>query len=689
MSEHRTHPPLPDAERVADSVREKLDRWHRGQAGAPAVWLRGGHGVGKSWVTTRAVARARERGLPVVDVRPPELGLDGVAQLSAQGAGSLREAAVNGLLAPVFDATAATGDKLDALRAGIDAAPQGLLAFDLHGSWGKSTERPDFAKAQAVAIRAARDILEHARDRGWAVLLTTERQSGAILLETEPLDIDAGSDGLAFLKDAARWGEDLAGPARRLAKELGDDANANTPLELRLAVGLVALPHPPLLYVAQACRGGLGALRGKLRDALRRAPPLRDAFQTLSLARFAVSERMLARVETSLDSELQRAVLRRSLLLEGDSGWLVHESLRDVPLDEGERVAGHEALIEELDARTISSREDAVRLLERHHHAASAGRADLFPESQDETLPDVSVLLQLGRATSLAGRYGEAADIYDRALALRPDDTYAKAYLAFNLDRAGRGRQRALELFRAAVEDEPDNPWWNRRLAVALLRRGRPKECGEAFRSATRSFGRSPRSPSPRWLADNFHVGLARELLLRAELDLAREVLSTADDEVRRVSEEVSELWKRLRHRERVEETGACVFPEDLPFEERWLGPHYFSEAELAEVSAELRSGWKPGRIVSLGEAEVELELGVPPRGDEPERYVRTSVKKEAFLEAANRRDLRDVHEGQFLDLLATHESAVIKLRSSSASPRRRNPWDILQGWKPDVVVAS
>ena len=168
----------------------------------------------------------------------------------------------------------------------------------------------------------------------------------------------------------------------------------------------------------------------------------------------------------------------------------------------------------------------------------------------------------------------------------------------------------------------------------------------------------------------------------RAQLGLAREVLDSVPSEVRYVSAELAELYNRLRHREEAERTGVSVFPEDIPFERRWSGPHFAPDG----VSSARGVRWFPARIVTIDEEALELEVGEPPEYQPAPVYTRRPIAVPAFLDAANRRDLRDVFEGQYLDVLIDEQGeTILFLRPAGAATRPRDPWDILQGWKPEL----
>lgn len=316
MPTESEQPGLPHAQHVADELREGIEAWSR-RGPAPRFWLRGRQGVGKSWAVSEALDAARGLNLPTLEIRPPRLGLDAVAHLSLQGAGSLREAAVNGVLDPAFAARCSAKAKIDALTAGIrEVGRPGLIALDLHDSWSSKTDLPDHADVQSAAISGIHAIVTEASKLGWALVVASSPNwaHGSLVQSARSVrDIPARSEGRSFLESENRWGAHTARAAERLAHELGERAVHNTPLELRVAVGLASLPEAPMIYVRDACEAGFSRLRGLLFDVLQNRKALGRAFATLSLARFPVPDATLELIEQELDSEEDRDVLRHSL----------------------------------------------------------------------------------------------------------------------------------------------------------------------------------------------------------------------------------------------------------------------------------------------------------------------------------------------------------------------------------------
>jgi hypothetical protein len=108
----------------------------------------------------------------------------------------------------------------------------------------------------------------------------------------------------------------------------------------------------------------------------------------------------------------------------------------------------------------------------------------------------------------------------------------------------------------------------------------------------------------------------------------------------------VDELSNRLAHLEEEEAIGFPVFPDTVPFAERWAGPHYGPPGlDVAH--------WFPGRVAGVTESAVYLELVAIPEGEgsDPEPFG-VELPTDAFERASDPRRARDIVPGQMLELV-------------------------------------
>jgi len=97
---------------------------------------------------------------------------------------------------------------------------------------------------------------------------------------------------------------------------------------------------------------------------------------------------------------------------------------------------------------------------------------------------DAAALNDFGNLLQLAGRPGEAEDVYRRAVALAPERVSARYNLALLLHRAGR-QGEALAEYRTVVEHDPSHAWARYQIGALYEAQGEDRRAvrwyGEAF----------------------------------------------------------------------------------------------------------------------------------------------------------------------------------------------------------------
>jgi tetratricopeptide (TPR) repeat protein len=619
----------PQVREVAEQLAEQVFA-ARGTNGA--VWITGQPGTGKTVVLDHLHHLAVDRRWPVIRLSPSSSDLDGPANAIAQGAASLIEHGVNGALDRVFDPTASFYEKLDAFGRSLVAAEDSLILIDMPDSWARPSRSSH--DGGTFAFQGAAVVREVLGQRNGHRLVMASRRSPPDGRDIFELSRGGGMQMLPGSTDADfDWGRCQAAAAE-LRREVPErDLAKLTPLATRVAVALSALELDPLL-LRNACRAGLPMLRSMLQVQARRYGWLREALFVLSHARISVGERLLGELLGACDGgdePRSRAVLEDAILLRESSGWVLHPRLRALDLDFDRDRARELAdrsnrQLAQAWAQAWAPGENrrswagVIAWWESLHHWAEAGE-----DSRLDQVPDVSMWTTLGRRLSLRGDYAAAVQAFRRAVDLQPDDSYAHEYLAYNLDGLGERREESERSFRRAVELDPANPWWNRRLVQALQRRGKIEDAWDAWLAAL--DGVEGTTDPSEWLQEHLFHGVCRGFLERGEATLAAEVLGAVPRE--QWIPAFHELHNVVLHRSEAERLEASLFPEDLEFDQRWSGPH-LGEGDEPQT-------WFPGRVVALDEVAgvVELELAEPPEADEEPEVFGLTLDIADFVEQA------------------------------------------------------
>jgi tetratricopeptide (TPR) repeat protein len=91
-----------------------------------------------------------------------------------------------------------------------------------------------------------------------------------------------------------------------------------------------------------------------------------------------------------------------------------------------------------------------------HPEVTDAAMLEMFAEAIAAGSNDPELLRQYATLLFDARRFGEAAAVFDQVLDQAPDDAEIRTYMATSLYAAGE-RERAMEEFSRALEDNPDN----------------------------------------------------------------------------------------------------------------------------------------------------------------------------------------------------------------------------------------
>lgn len=635
-------PTLPLADEAAERLADELCRWAETGAGAPPrIRLGGEAGSGKSHVLQQLAKHVAAKATPLL-MAPPTPDFDAPLHAIVQGAAALRGAGVNGVLDPAFSLGSAFRDKVGAVVAGVRERRCVVLIdlprFDAPGLDARSPEVQHPRKATEDLV--ARLASETADSIALVVATRDPPTNEAVGWRAETVE----SSSVAGSLDPENWGR-LADSADLLRSFLGIGAVDLSPLGLRLAVALVALGRPAK-WVASTCRLGMNAIRNAFRTELRDREVFARALRYLRVPRVPIALGVVETLIRRADAVAFRVVLDDALIMEDDGGRILHPAIRELlppphagtAMDERDELASlHRFLRSRFSPHAaLDSRDAAISRLEFVHHAACGGEAD---EVMKYAL-DGMELVELGRALSFQERYREAAEVFGRAFELTGSD-YARHYRAFNRER-DRGADADVEDdYAATMQNEPSNPWWNRRYIVSLLARGKVEEARAEFAAARKRFV----SPDTAWLARNFHAGVARAFLERSHLEDAEQVLETIPADF--TNDELDALWNELKHRRESRLLGGAVFPLSVPFDRRWLdGPHLATESERASCLA-----WFPGRVTTRDDDVITVDFCEKPEPGEPPALLRKHIPLEAFDEVSPVR-AAELRPGTFIEIL-------------------------------------
>jgi hypothetical protein len=193
--------------------------------------------------------------------------------------------------------------------------------------------------------------------------------------------------------------------------------------------------------------------------------------------------------------------------------------------------------------------------------------------------------------------------VYERAIERDPSDWYAHHYLAFNLDVQGKDAARVEAEYLEARSLHELHVWHHGRLACFYVTRSRTRDAEGTFNRAERLL--EARHGLDLRLYAELHRPLARLLLHRGQLDLARRVLEAVPVSLRAEAR----WWRALDqlHQLLLEaELDEAVFPPlDVAPDARWDTPQLVTDPE---ARARLAS-WTPGRVTHVDDRGLTLRI--------------------------------------------------------------------------------
>lgn len=417
------------------------------------VWVYGPTGSGRSSLMVEL-----KKALDVVDVEPPGLGdvdapIHALAQCAAGGAGTA---------AIVFEKQSLY-ERARRLAMELSSAKK-TLVVRAPASWtfGAGSESADDLRRKQDALQVLEGWLSVKR----VVLMTATLEDEDRLAHRFPSDQSVNLKRAGLRRDALEDGT-LWGPCLAAAKDVGDAMDTAhftmTPLQARLAVGLVALGEAPETLIAELKHVNSSSTLRPLVDRLRAVlqehrPALWTGLQAVAQARFPLPVEQVLDLASGHEND---RVLLTQCIGYGTEMVRLAEPVRDVLLEHAS--AGEES--HRKLARYYQGRDGATSplqltdaplfaWLEKAHHLAHV----LSEPGRDQRWEDLdcpSKHLLWDRARSLSRhfcRYSEAAELYRKSVELYGDDDYAWHYLAFNLHRSGEGLPEAASAYRKAVQ---------------------------------------------------------------------------------------------------------------------------------------------------------------------------------------------------------------------------------------------
>lgn len=650
------------------------------------VWVVGDAGTGRRTLVTLVAERSPGSLLVELPELGPDASLHGLVQLAAGVADPKTRGELLRDGRTVGDRAAAVGRLL-----GDDGR---TVVLRLPRSWS------DAGGGTALALRGG-DV-EVFRGRAFEVIrgLLSVASLRVVLVTSHALP-----------DDLVGWDSERSGPRRRLARvaarweALDDTTRWRTytehaeklrrlgrrggqpevsPIALRLAVGLVGLREGPREIMGALCSAD--AERRLLELATRRLKQPRNARFRHALARAALCRFDAVREDAirivGLDehdqplltecfgygddvlriSEPVRSAINRARALAERSA---RESRQQRPPSFDDSHVAWSEMHRRLDGVCSPAEvepQSALHWLERVHHLAHAGPAG---EDAWESLDVEYRELLWDRARALSRdhrRYGDAAKLYERCLALDGTDAYAWHYLAFNLEKARQRPEDAEAAYSSAVELDTRNPWWNGRRVRFLIKRARFGAARAAWAAACVAIDpdgtRVARDP---WLAKHLHLHVAREWMDHARPLDARDVLRSIPPDVVAADEALRALSAQVSDALEVEALGTSVYPPGFPMATRWVRP-----AELPANDEELGAilSWHPARVVAADHDAVKVVAATTEASADARRVFERLISADEWERAVG----ASAREAQGFWFIGVYHGGQLRIRAMLAS---------------------
>lgn len=613
--------------------------------------VQGGHFAGKSTLLRRLAASASDEGYVAVLVQPPERAPDAgmAAMLDVAHGLAAAELIDEDDLAHVRDGGRPWADKLNDLERWLKSDPERVvLLCDDPARWSyRSNKDSDHFRKQTD------EVVERLMSAPCRTVVTGKpyhsRQPGR-----RRWSLPTASAGVPWLREGTEWGE-LAGVAKELAAQDLSGLAERSALEVRLLVALAAIRSPEEVRRWW----GTGRERRRLTEELigalentQEARALLETWGRLGLVRRPLDEPMLEALEAPTDWWGQ--LLRHCLLFEEQGVYRLHELLKadarnhNLWLDsEGVRETHarlHRIYRDRFEARETGDGQALVEECEAFHHGMHSGDRQLMEAARPFFATQLDIL---GRTLSRDHEDFEgAAHVFERALNWEPEDDYAHHYRAYNLDIVAQDPAIVEYHYQRAIELEPDNVWWHSRWVNYLITRGRMQAAQGAWRQALDQFELPDPDADP-VIYGSLHIWVARLLLHRGQLDMAREVLDGIPAGEFRDDPAKTALKRRLDALIQARR-GEVVFPLNIPLEHQWQGPHVAPacHSDCALVR------WIPARVDAVSESAVILQAAdVPQHSQEAPVIGKLELSVEQFNTFSDDLAANDLEAGRFLEL--------------------------------------
>jgi hypothetical protein len=469
-------------------------------------------------------------------------------------------------------------------------------------------------------------------------------------------------DGRSFLVESSNWSS-AGSVASSLKNELNQELPERSPWEMKLYVALARFKEPRKV-AEQAVNGtAVLALLEELLDLIEREEhkALREGLAHLAIPRTYVRQEVFDDLMGELTA-LDRDLIRSCLCVQESHKIALHPLLRREVVNRArdpqrgeknklwrlhfaERRGAHQRLQQEY----LPNQAPAFRdQLEWFHHELLGGTG--LPKPSDQRLRFVEQLHELGRTLSYVfHEHQRAADLFRLALEFDPDHPYSHHYLAFNLDWLAKDANEVEAHYQKAIELQRTHPWWWSRWVSYLATRGRFRQARLAWRAALDAMSVSEEG-SPEWVYLSLHRWVARWLLHWAELDFAEDVLRSIPSTLAE-NASIQALWNLLGAL-RIAEQGPAVFPLTVPFRE-WWSANGHTGLPLTWLNQPMHL-WKPARVESVDQHSGRLLLVVADRPTDqkaPLQYRDMVLSRNQVDQAAHGFTWADLEEGRFLEL--------------------------------------
>lgn len=386
-----------------------------------------------------------------------------------------------------------------------------------------------------------------------------------------------------------------------------------SPLQIRLLVAIAALREDMLDRIDPTSivqRAELVGILARLVDDGN--PELRDLWLHLAAVREPFKNDLLGLVGSRRLSPLESAIMTHCLLFPRRDRLLLYESLRGAAaLIDHDETSVHSLLaryyrhtFDDAEADVPARLRDSI---EAFHHASTAGIVEL-----DTYRPFfVDQLNILGYHLSVEQHdLKRAADVFKVALEWDPDNAYGAHYRAFNLDRLAGTPGAAVDpieverLYRQAVDQRPEHPWFRSRLITFLIAEARINDAWAEWLRATETIGPDP----PDFVCFGLHLHVARSFLYRGELEYADSVLRALPTELKS-DERFAVIAERLAAFREARDHGSYV-PAPFLNSGWWRHPKLLDDSELTR--------WLAVRVSSVSPDSLELDVADITPGTRP-----------------------------------------------------------------------